>query len=1107
MRSMLILAALLLAGGFGVLRLATTPTVQADAINSTDFVITVDTTKTSAGSSTDTRFTIPTTGAGYNYTVDCNNDGVIDATGQTASYTCNYPTAGKHTVRIGGTFPRIYFNNSGDRLKLITINQWGTSKWTSMGMAFYGCADMDVVATDVPDLSGAKDLGFMFRGATNLKGAGANWSWHTSTITSMPHTFNAASSFNQDLSSWDVGNVTTMDYAFRDAISFNQNVRTWNTAKVKTMQGTFMSAAAFNQDIGAWNTSSVTDMRSMFASASSFNQNINNWNTSSVTYMASMFNGATAFNQPLNSWDVSKVTTTAWMFQAATSFNQNLNAWNTSSVNDVSMMFYSATSFNQPIGGWNTASVTSMVGMFNNAKVFNQYIGDWNTSNVTTMNSMFQSNNVFNQDISKWNTSSLKNMRYMFRDAKAFNQAIGRWNTSSVTNMDSTFYGASSFNQNLEKWNTSSVTDMNGMFSTARAFNQPIGSWDVSKVTNMSNMLNFSAISTVNYDATLIAWSDQTLKPSISLGASGLTYCTAESARANVITSDSWRITDSGKNCTAYQPKTTTYTGTTTFDSTAAPQMLGTLATNDTDAAAATLDTFKYSLTCATPSAEDSYFSLSGNTLSLARSPIALSGMIHACVRVTNSQGQTLDTVLPFTVLEKTPPSTPTSAPDMLPSSDSGASNTDNLTNVTTPTFTLTCTEQGGRVTLYVDGVAHGTANCTSVGSVTVTVSPALTNGTYAMTYTETDANGNESATSPSVSITIDTTAPATPVITIADVTADNTINIAESQADQTITGTITGAAAGDTVTVTVNGISHTATLAGDGSWSVTIPGSDLASDADHTVAVAITIADAAGNTATAAATKSYTVDTNVVAAPAMPVLDPKSDTGTSSSDGITSNATPTITIVCSVVGDNLTFYDNGHALQTIACTDVGTQPITLDALSEGEHKISYIATTATGNTSAVSQALHLVIDTTAPAGTLTTVTSDTVTPTFSGTIDDPTATITVRIGDIDYTATNNGDGTWTLPSDLIVPALTDGAHDITLIFTDAAGNNTTTHATLTIELPKPPVSPTSSTTGEQLRSTGTSLIAIAFGVLGCVVGAMVLVLVLVRRRNATCSR
>ncbi len=95
-----------------------------------DFVITVD---TSLGNGTNS-FTIPTLGTGYNYNVDCDNDGINEAAAQTGNYTCNYASSYHGKIRIkdnsgtGTGFPRIYFNGTGDKDKLTGINQWGTGK-------------------------------------------------------------------------------------------------------------------------------------------------------------------------------------------------------------------------------------------------------------------------------------------------------------------------------------------------------------------------------------------------------------------------------------------------------------------------------------------------------------------------------------------------------------------------------------------------------------------------------------------------------------------------------------------------------------------------------------------------------------------------------------------------------------------------------------------------------------------------------------------------------------------------------------------------------------------------------------------------------------------
>ena len=61
--------------------------------------------------------------------------------------------------------------------------------------------------------------------------------------------------------------------------------------------------------------------------------------------------------------------------------------------------------------------------------------------------------------------------------------------------------------------------------------------------------------------------------------------------------------------------------------------------------------------------------------------------------------------------------------------------------------------------------------------------------------------------------------------------------------------------------------------------------------------------------------------------------------------------------------------------------------------------------------------------------------------PPLTGTVDDAAATILVQIGTQSHTATNNGNGTWTLPDNAINPPLGAGRHDIQVTATDPAGN------------------------------------------------------------------
>jgi hypothetical protein len=69
---------------------------------------------------------------------------------------------------------------------------------------------------------------------------------------------------------------------------------------------------------------------------------------------------------------------------------------------------------------------------------------------------------------------------------------------------------------------------------------------------------------------------------------------------------------------------------------------------------------------------------------------------------------------------------------------------------------------------------------------------------------------------------------------------------------------------------------------------------------------------------------------------------------------------------------------------------------------------------------------------------TLTDLSTNDQTPALSGTIDDPTATVVVNVNGTDYTATNNGDGTWTL-ADNTLPSLPEANYPITVTATDSS--------------------------------------------------------------------
>jgi surface protein len=546
------------------------------------------------GTSTTTQIEIPTTGTGYNYSIyweevnnAANNGNVAGITG---NYIVNFSSAGVYRVEISGDFPRIYFNNAGDKAKLLTIEQWGGIAWTSMEGSFYGCSNLTMPATDVPDLGLVTNMNSMFRGATNFNGDVR--SWNVSTVTDMGALFRDATNFNQDISSWNVSSVTRMGNMFRDAPNFNQDLSSWDVSSVTHMHQMFMEATGFNGDISSWNVSSVINMAAMFNGATNFNGDISGWNTINVTMMHYMFQYATSFNRNIGNWDVSSVTNMSFMFFGASNFNQDINLWNTSNVTVMNRMFQGAINFNQDISGWNTGNVTNMGYMFYGATNFNQNISTWNTSKVVNMGYMFYGATSFNQNISSWNTGMVNNMSYMFEGATNFNGDVSAWNTASVTNMGFMFLNARNFNGDISAWNVSNVADMSFMFRNASSFNGDISEWNVSNVTNMDFMLSYSGISTVNYDLLLQGWLANGVQGGVKLGAEGLEYCIGSDARAALVTNHAWIISGDTQDCShtiAFDPLTAKTYGDPAFELNAVSSLGLTVSYTSSDASVATV--------------------------------------------------------------------------------------------------------------------------------------------------------------------------------------------------------------------------------------------------------------------------------------------------------------------------------------------------------------------------------------------------------------------------------------------------------------------------------------------------------------------------------------
>ncbi|MEX0283995.1 MAG: Ig-like domain-containing protein [Paracoccaceae bacterium] len=225
-------------------------------------------------------------------------------------------------------------------------------------------------------------------------------------------------------------------------------------------------------------------------------------------------------------------------------------------------------------------------------------------------------------------------------------------------------------------------------------------------------------------------------------------------------------------------------------------------------------------------------------------------------VRITDTAGNSTVKSLDFTLLNPQPDAP--AAPVLDAGSDTGTSNSDLLTNDTTPTFTGTGVTPGHTVTLLADGVSVGTALADAGGAWQITAS-TLAEGARAITATVTNPTNQTSDPSTALNITIDTTAPAAPaaanLVAASDSGPSDTDNVT---ADDTPTFEGTGVEPGATVTVFAGGTPvGTGTADGSGNWSVT---TSALGGGQH--AITATQTDAAGNSSAASPTLQITVDT-----------------------------------------------------------------------------------------------------------------------------------------------------------------------------------------------------------------------------------------------------
>ncbi|HCR0470592.1 Ig-like domain-containing protein [Enterobacter hormaechei] len=365
--------------------------------------------------------------------------------------------------------------------------------------------------------------------------------------------------------------------------------------------------------------------------------------------------------------------------------------------------------------------------------------------------------------------------------------------------------------------------------------------------------------------------------------------------------------------------------------------------------------------------------------------------------------------------------------------------------------------EAGQTVTVSLNGKDY-TTTVSANGSWTLNVPAAdlagLTDGSVTVTAAVSDKAGNPASVDHT--LTVDVTVPA---VTIHTVAGDDVINVAEHNQAQIISGSATGAAAGDKVTVTIGGQTYTTVLDAAGNWSVGVPASVISGLSDGSVTVTASVTDAAGNTGSG--THNVTVDTGLPSVSFNAISDDNVLNAVEKGQDLSVSGTSANLAEGTVVTVTL----NGKNYTATTAAD-GTWSLTVPAadlagLGQASYTLNATATNGVGNS--VSSSANLLVDTALPTVTINTVAGDNVInaaevaagQTLSGTVANAEAgnTVTVTIGGHSYTATVQNNLSWSVnvPSDVLT-ALGNGSLSVTATVTNGHGNTGTGEREIAID-------------------------------------------------------
>ena len=310
-------------------QVATTSNRRRSADNA--FKISVNT--ENAGSATKT-FVLPAVGGPFDITDWGDGSSDLAVSG---SQTHEYAETGTYTItinKITNNFRPCYFNDGGDELKIIDIENWGNIRWDSGYGAFRGCENMDIRATDNPDFSVATSMYTVFYGCKDITRhckydapLATSWSYafyNNNDLTSMPlfdtsggtdfSNFMRLCSEITSVAAFDVSSGVDFGSAWRSCKEVTSFPSEWDFSSGEEFDYAFYKVESCTSYPSGWDFSNVTNARGIFRGNFAVTSFPSEWNFDSVNANGGreMFRECTSLTS-LPAYSFNSTTTFEWM--------------------------------------------------------------------------------------------------------------------------------------------------------------------------------------------------------------------------------------------------------------------------------------------------------------------------------------------------------------------------------------------------------------------------------------------------------------------------------------------------------------------------------------------------------------------------------------------------------------------------------------------------------------------------------------------------------------------------------------------------------------------------------------------------------------------------